>query len=139
MPTAVTVKPGRLDEMTERELQILDEVLQDWRRGLVAVGLSCAVDSAQLQDRLAARLVWRHAGADVVVDVQLEVALELGVEGAGRPIVAREERLEADQRGAKASHAGSSEGFRKRSRTAVACSQCFVSCDSSFRPVFVIL
>jgi len=69
--------------MTECELQILDDVFQDWRRGLVAVGLSGAVDSAEFQDRLSARLVGRHAGADVVVGVQLKVALELGVEGAG--------------------------------------------------------
>ena len=76
------VKPGRLDEMTERELQILDEVLQDRRRGLIPVGLPRPVDSAKLQDRLTARLVRRHACADVVVDMQLEVALELRVEGA---------------------------------------------------------
>ena len=53
----------------------------------IAIGLFHGLDATEPDECAAARLVERHAGAQIVVDVKLEVTLDLLVEVAivGRP------------------------------------------------------
>ncbi len=69
-------------------------MLEDRHSGARAVLLPQRTDAAEANDGRPSRFVRRHAGAQVVVDVQLQVALDLaieivrassGEEGAGEP------------------------------------------------------
>ena len=67
--------------------QIEREGVEAGQAAAIAVGFLGAGDTAELGERLAARLVRCHAGADVVVGVQIDVALqfvgEVPLAGAG--------------------------------------------------------
>jgi hypothetical protein len=66
----------RLAKLAQREFQILCQVLKKGDGAALANGLARLLHSTQMDQRPSARLLWRHADADVVVDVQLEMALQ---------------------------------------------------------------
>ena len=96
------------------------------------------VDAAQLHQCVAARLGWCHTGAQVVVDVTLQVAVELFAE---IPLEAPPEQARQTQpRHAKDIPARCyqvSLGARNRARISVVCSHSFASRAICFRPAFV--
>ena len=66
-----------LHEHASADLQVEPEGLEAGQAAAIAMGFSGAGNTADPDERLAARLVRSHAGADVVVGVQIDVALQL--------------------------------------------------------------
>ena len=66
---------------------ILQRGFEQGNAAAIAIGLFHGFDATQLDERASARLVERHAGAQIVVDVKLDVTLELVFEVTivGRP------------------------------------------------------
>src|SRR5262249_41009888 len=56
---------------------ILDQMLNDRKTAAIAVQLLRLLEPAQVDQRVSARLLRCHAGADVVIDVHLQMAVEL--------------------------------------------------------------
>ncbi len=142
MPSASVRDAGRGERRVaahaaQRVARVLNHRLETRQAAAIAMRLADARDAAQFREGAAARLGGRHAGAEVVVDVQLQVAVELGVElalGAG----AAEDAGEANQPGAGESHDGSSP-VRKRVMIAEVSSHCRVSRSICRRPARVSL
>ena len=63
-----------------RETDILQERLERRQPAAVAIPLFRLLDAAERDDRLAPSLDRRHAGLEVIVDVELEMTLHLRVE-----------------------------------------------------------
>jgi hypothetical protein len=61
------------------------------------------IDTTQLHYGHASGLLWRHAGAEVVVDVHLQMTLEFGVEFAFASVFEKQS-FESRQPGSKFSH-----------------------------------
>ena len=66
-----------LHEHAASDFQVEHERREAGQAAAIAMGLPDAGDTADPDERLAARFVRCHAGADVVVRVQLDVALQL--------------------------------------------------------------
>ena len=66
-----------LTELPKGEAQILDHAFEKWNGGAITVSFFCLIDATKLHYRDAPGFLRRHAGADVVVDMHLQVALEL--------------------------------------------------------------
>ena len=77
---AGSVKPGVLIRPADAVAEVASQRLDQRDAAPVAVGLLGLLDAAKRDQRLPPRLAGRHAGAQVVVDVQLQVAGELFVE-----------------------------------------------------------
>src|SRR6185312_4495488 len=107
-------------------MKILQQVFKKWNRAAVAAGFFGGFDAAQLQKGRAPRLLRIHASAQIIVDVQLEITIDL-CDDFPVPLFVTEQTGSSDCPGAEPFHAGSSEGDRKRARIAVVCSQ---SCAS---------
>ena len=84
--TTVAVNPTVLPQDTERIDDVLTQRIEDRQSAAVAVAFRGLCDATEGDQRGPARLGRCHAGADVVVDVQLNMAGQLGVEFA---VVAR--------------------------------------------------
>ncbi len=127
---------GAPAKLARREAQVLPAALDHRQRGPIVVRLTGRTDTAQLQHGLAAGLGLVHTRAQVVVDVQLQVALELVDELAIAAVAANGTR-EPPQPGAKRSHDFPPSGARKRSRMAVVVRHSPVSRSTCFRPARV--
>ena len=66
-----------LHEHASADLQVENEGLEAGQAAAIAMGFPGAGHTADPDERLAARFVRCHAGADVVVRVQIDVALQL--------------------------------------------------------------
>ena len=82
MPSASDEDGGRrqaraLRQLAQRQPDVLDGVLDERHRALIAIRLFHRFESSQGEARLAPGLVRREAAAQVVVDVQREMALDL--------------------------------------------------------------
>ena len=62
--------------MADGEADVLQEIFDEGEGVALAINLSRRFQAAELQDRLAARFGGSHSGAEVVVDVHLEMAFE---------------------------------------------------------------
>ncbi len=127
-----------LDQLSQRQPDVLHRVLDDRHRALIAIGLFHGFQSSQRQVRLPAGLVRREPAADVVVDVEGEVALDLVGEGALARRAADDQSGEPRQRPPQRSHRVRS-GARKRARIAVVSSQLRASLARRRRPARVRL
>ena len=70
-------QPAILHEHPAAEFQVEHEGLEAGQAAAIAMGFPGAGNTADPDERLAARFVRCHAGADVVVRVQIDVALQL--------------------------------------------------------------
>ena len=66
-----------LHEHASADLQVENEGLEAGQAAAIAMGFPGAGNTADPDERLAARFVRCHAGADIVVRVQIDVALQL--------------------------------------------------------------
>jgi hypothetical protein len=57
--------------MAKRRSCILHELFHERKSGAFTVGLLCLLDAAEFDQGVAAGLVWGHAGAEVIVHVEL--------------------------------------------------------------------
>ena len=85
MPTSVA--PRFLRKRPNGVAGVLQRGFEQRNAAAIAIGLFHGLDATQLDERASARLVERHAGAQIVVDVKLDVTLELVFEVTivGRP------------------------------------------------------
>ena len=67
---------GAAAELAKGVADVLDHGLEEGDGAAFAVGLLCWFCATQFEDRFAACLLRGHAGAEVVVDVHLEVAVD---------------------------------------------------------------
>ena len=134
-------QPGILHEHPAAEFQVGHEGLEAGQTAAIAMGFPGAGNAADPDERLAARFVRCHAGADVVVGVQIDVALQLVGEvplaGAG-PNEAGDSRPPRAQR-SHVSPPYSSLAARKRVMIADVSAHCRVSRSICFRPALVSL
>lgn len=91
------------------------------------------LDAADLHDGIAPGLVGGYAGAEIVVDVHLQVALDFISQFPLAPFVRPKAGQPAEPR-AQRPRAWPSARVRKRCRIAVVCSQLRVSRSSCLRP-----
>ena len=71
------VRPGYFTSMRPPSLQVEHESVEAGQAAAIAMRFPGAGNAADPDERLAARFVRCHAGADVVVRVQIDVALQL--------------------------------------------------------------
>jgi hypothetical protein len=115
------------------DAQVLHEMVERGESRAVPVVLPDLREAAEPDERLAPRLVRRHSGAQVVVDVHVQVALKLRVElGLVRP---RHDRTgEPCQPRPERSHDEASPGEKNRAMIPVVRSQSRASRRSCRRP-----
>src|SRR5262249_48914274 len=101
---------------------------------LIAVDVLRPLHAAERDPRLTAGVVGRHAGADVVVDVKLEMAAEFGVD-VSIAADADDRRKQSDEPAGEASHEAA--GPRKPARMSVVSSHWRASRSSCRRPALV--
>ena len=71
-------KAWRLAQLAECEAEILQQVFEPRQRPALPDRLLGLFQTAKLDERPSARFLRGHAGAEVVVDVQLKMAFQLG-------------------------------------------------------------
>src|SRR6185369_2704223 len=131
-------REGRvLAELSEREAQILDRAFEEWNRSAIAVSFFCLIDATQLHYGDASCFLRRHPGADVVVDMHLQVTLELVGELAFTRVF-QKQAFASQQPGAQF-HDWSSTGSKNRATIAVVWFHSLVSLSSCLRPERVSL
>jgi len=69
--------PRRFPQQSQRVPDVLHCLLHEGKSALFAIGLTRRRHAAKRGHRLPPRLVRRHAGADVVVDVCVEMTVQL--------------------------------------------------------------
>ena len=77
-------EPAVAHQHADGERHVTRKLLEHTPLALLAIPLFCLLHAAERDERLPPRLVRRHAGADVVGDVHVEMALELGGKFASR-------------------------------------------------------
>src|SRR5262249_10036351 len=115
-------EPGIAAKLAASVTEILTEGFEKRECVVVAVGLRRSLDSAELEQGLAAGLLRSHAGAEIVVDVHLEMRLELFGELTVFPLAVWE-FPQTNQQGTKFSHTDSRVGKTHRGRITAAFSQ----------------
>ena len=115
-------KSWRFAQLPHCEAQVLHQVFEPGQSVALAHGLLRLLQTSESDKRLAACLFRRHSGAEVVVDVHLEMALQLCGDFVARAPCA-EQATKADPQCSEGAHHPSSAGERKRATIAVACSQ----------------
>jgi hypothetical protein len=129
-------KAGRLAQLAQREAEVLHEIFEPRQRVTLAHGLLRLLHAAKADERLTASLFGSHPGAQIVLDVHLKMALQLGGEVFVRAPCAKQ-TTKADPQRSEGAHYASSAGERKRATMAAACSQLRASRSSCFRPARV--
>ena len=135
--TATSANPGLLRGMRAAKRMSWRIHIQRGYAAPVAVLLLGLIDAAQGDERLSASFVSRHAGADVVVDVQFEMTGELVVQLAVGLARAAKQRAQPNPRRTQPSHDRSVSGARNRARMDVVCFHSRSSFCSCFRPARV--
>ncbi len=77
MTMPASAKPGRLDQRADAVAHVAQQRFKRRQAAAIAIRLLGALDAAERDHGAAAGLGRRHAGADVVVDMQLQVAFDL--------------------------------------------------------------
>ena len=133
-------EPGRAAGPAQRPdgvAQVLQSGLEQRDAAAIAVGFLYGLEATECDEGLATGLAGRHPGAQVVVDLQLQMALELVAELLIAPSLV-ERPQEAHQQGADPPH-DDSPGARKRATIAVVCCQSRLARSSCLRPARVSL
>ena len=107
---AATEIPGPLAQHAHRVAQVAEQGLERGQAAAVTMLLARPLQAADLQHGLAPRFHGAQPAPQAIVDVQLEVAVELGVEIAVAPL-AREHTAEPNHPRAQASHGASHSTF----------------------------
>ena len=141
MTMPASAKPGLLTQRAHAVAHVADQRLERRQAAAIAIRLLGRLDAAERDHRAPPRLGRRHAGAEVVVDVQLQVALDLGRELALGPSIGEHAEQPHATRRAWTSHRTfySSLAARKRVMIADVSSHCRVSRSICFRPALVSL
>ena len=129
-------EPRRAAHQTRAAAQILEGHVEPRQARAIAIAFLRLFDPAEAPEGPPACLVARHPGADVVVDVQLQVAFELVRELALAPVTS-EKTEQPHARGANLSHDDCSPVARNRARISLARSQSRVSRSTCLRPARV--
>src|SRR5258705_3254131 len=66
-----------LSQLSQGKAKILDHALEKGDRTAIAVSFFCRINAAQLHDSDSLRFLRGHTGAQVVVDMHLEMTLDL--------------------------------------------------------------
>jgi hypothetical protein len=68
----------RFTQLPQSETGVLEKTLEERKGAAFAVGLSCLFHAAEPDQGIAARLLGGHAGAEIIVDMHLEMGFQLG-------------------------------------------------------------
>ena len=134
--TTTAGKSRRFAQLAQCEAEVLQQVLKPGQRVALAHRLLRLLHATHLDQRLATSLFSGHPGAELVLDVHLQVALQLGSDFVVRAPRA-EQTTKADPQRSEGAHHASSAGERKRATMALACSQLRASRSSCLRPARV--
>jgi hypothetical protein len=66
---AIALKPGRASQQPHRVADVLTQRIQHRKPTPIAVAFFHNLESAKSCERLATRILWRHTGLQVVVDM----------------------------------------------------------------------
>jgi hypothetical protein len=124
-----------LPQHAEAVTEIAEQRFQSRNAGPVAICLLRLLHAAEFQQSLAPRFFRRHARAEIVVDVQLQVGFDLRRDFALQTLFAKR-TADTEQPRTQASH-GWLPGAKKRAKTAIASVQSRVSCCARLQPARV--
>ena len=126
------------DQHTHAETKIQQQHFQHGQPPTLAITFFGLLDAAEFDQRVAPRVFGIHSRAQVVCDVELEMALHLGGKLAVAAVLV-EETTQSQQQRAQQPHADSFPGDRNRARISVVCSHSRASRSNCFRPARVSL
>jgi hypothetical protein len=73
-------EPGIFAEHAQAEAGVLEDGVQPREATAIAIGFFCLIEAAEFDEGLTASFFGRHACAEIVVDVELEMGFEFGSE-----------------------------------------------------------